>query len=550
KEEADKATRVAAARARHEAAVRREEEERRAAEEKEAADRVAKEAERAQREAERVQREAERAARDAERAAKDAERAAKDAEREALRERRKAERAAEETALRERLDRLCARLEELGTSDDLKRVNAALKEAHEAFRDAGRSAGELRSRYDAARGTLVIRAQELREADEWRRWANVPNLEALCKRADALRDAADVPPKELAQKLKELQADWKKVGAAPKEKSEELWARFKATCDQIHERARAHFAVLDEERTKNLALKEELVARAEAAVESSDWKETSELFKLLQAEWKGIGPVPKEKSDEVWQRFRGAADKFFERRKGAVELTDEEKKAVIDRLEAIAAEAEALKASTDWRATAERLKALQGAWKQAGVAPRAESEPLWARFRAACDEFFGRRKTDLDSREEERGQNLRKKEELCQKVEALVAAAGRGEGPAEPAEAVRGLMAEWKQVGPAPKAHSDAVWARFRAACDQLRHGAEGEEPPAPPPPSREESAPPAPAATGFSPPKLALKLPLAALKVPTLAVPAAPAPAAASAPAEPAPQAAPTPTEPKSDKA
>src|SRR5262249_51694249 len=161
---------------------------------------------------------------------------------------------------------------------------------------------------------------------------------------------------------------------------EQLWTRFKAAADQVYERGRAFFHTLDEQRGGNLAKKEELCARVEALADSSDWKETSELIKALQEEWKAIGPVPKDKGDDVWKRSRGAGDKFYDRRKAAVEANDAERQENLKRQEEIIAAVEKLAAATDapesmqWKRSADEVKALQADWKALGPVPREKSE--------------------------------------------------------------------------------------------------------------------------------------------------------------------------------
>ena len=149
------------------------------------------------------------------------------------------------------------------------------------------------------------------------------------------RSSRRADPKKAATELKQLHVDWKAAGPTTKDKQEQLWQRFKAAADQVHERGRAHFAVLDEQRGANLAKKEELAARVEALADSSDWKETAELIKALQEEWKAVGPVPKDKADDVWKRFRGACDKFFDRRKAHFAAGDAERAANLAKQETL-----------------------------------------------------------------------------------------------------------------------------------------------------------------------------------------------------------------------
>ena len=347
--------------------------------------------------------------------AKEEERKRRDAEKAEARARRDAE----EKANLERLTTLANELEAV-TTDDPKRGADAIKRAQQAFDALGplsRDAAGEKARWQAARDKLRARVSELYEADEWKRWANVPKLEALCAKAEALLEETDLP--KAAAALKTLHVEWKAVGFTSKEKQEALWQRFKTAADQVHERSRAHFAVLDEQRGANLAKKEELAARVEALADSSDWKETAELIKALQEEWKALGPVPKEKGDEVWKRFRGACDRFFDRRKAHFEAGDAERSANLSKLETLIASVERLAASTDWKRTGDEIKALQAEWKTVGPAPRDKSEDAWKRFRAACDRFFDARKIHFDKLDEERGANLKAKELLCEKVEAL-----------------------------------------------------------------------------------------------------------------------------------
>ena len=406
-----------------------------------------------------AEQEARRAEKEAERARKEAERAQRDAEKAEARSRREDE----EKANLERLTVLANELEAVN-AEDPKRGRSALDRAQQAF-DAlgplGRDAAAEKARWQAARDKLRARVNELYEADEWKRWANVPKLEALCKKAEALLEETDL--KKAATELKTLHTEWKAVGFTSKEKQEQLWQRFKAAADQVHERTRAHFAVVDEQKGANLAKKEELVARVEALADSSDWKETAELIKALQEEWKAVGPVAKEKGDEVWKRFRGACDKFFDRRKAHFEASDQERAANLSKQETLIATVEKLADSTDWKRTADEIKALQADWKSIGAVPRDKAEETWKRFRAACDRFFDARKVHFDKLDEERGGNLKAKELLCEKVEALA------DAPVDEAlEVVRQLQAEWKTIGPAPKDVADDVWNRFRGACDKI----------------------------------------------------------------------------------
>jgi hypothetical protein len=295
---------------------------------------------------------------------------------------------------------------------------------------------------------------------------------------EALAAGGVTDAKETAAQLKALQAEWKAAGPAPRDKRDALWEKFKKSADEVYARVKEQFAQVDADRATNLTKKEELCARVEALADSTDFKETAETIKLLQEEWKSTGPVPKEKSDELWKRFRGACDKFFERRKSHFGEVDAARDENLKKQEELCAKVEAVADSTNFKETAELIKEYQAAWKEIGPGPRDKSEETWRRFRAACDRFFERRKSHFAEMDAERGENLKKKLLLCEKVEALAEADDEST-----LDVVKGLQAEWKTIGPAPKDQSDEVWARFRAACDRIfdKRRKQEEEPPPPP---------------------------------------------------------------------
>jgi hypothetical protein len=452
----------------------------------------------------------------ADRARRAEEKARRDEEKKKRDEEKAAARAAKDAEAQDNLRRLeeaAVRLESLAESTDKKTVESALKSAHDVVNTVGsnlpKEGGKAaRERYDAARAKLVIRERELRETEDWKRWANVPMLEALCAKMEALLTVEDL--KDVQAQLKALQAEWKTVGAAPKEKSEALWKRFKAAGDQVYERTKPLRAERDAARAESIGKKEELCKKLDELVAIADadmsWKETSEKVKALQEEWKTTGRVRRDEGDELWKRFRGKCDEFFDRRKKHWEERDEARGENLKRYEALCEKAEALSQSSDWKRTADELKALQAEWKSVGPAPKAEGDAVWNRFRAACDAFFDRRKAQFAEADAEREENLKKKLLLCEKVEALLAAEDRDAAKGE----CKKLQAEWKTIGPAPKAEADAVWGRFRNACDKLfDRDREVEEPP----------PPPAPDAPKFGNRALADKL--AALKPEEPAVPA-----------------------------
>src|SRR5204863_6027210 len=181
---------------------------------------------------------------------------------------------------------LAAKLEALVGSDDRTALDESLKALRAAPAPRGRldSAGEeMRKRLDEARAKASARLADLREAESWRRWANVPKLEAQIAKAEALLGSPETDLKKIQQELRELQAEGKAIGPATREKADALWGRWKELTDEIYARAQQGVVVLDADRTANLEKKRALIARAEAAVESTDGKATTELYRQLLA---------------------------------------------------------------------------------------------------------------------------------------------------------------------------------------------------------------------------------------------------------------------------
>jgi hypothetical protein len=303
----------------------------------------------------------------------------------------------------ENLHRLQAMVQELETRAAAE--NLSLKDAEKILKDTKLAVGtmgplpnkqdreDLTVRLQAVRTTVTPRIKELRDAEEWKRWANVQVQEELCTKMEALIPIADTEPEKAATEMRALQEKWKSVAAAPRSQAETLWTRFKTAQDQVYEKCKDFFAQQAAERQENLKKKDALVTRAESLADSTDWVRTAEAIKQLQAEWKAIGPVTRGHEKAVWERFRTACDKFFTRRQEDLKERKHEWSENLAKKEALIAEAEQLAQSTEWDKAAARIKQLQAEWKKTGPVRKNKSEVVWQRFRAACDTFFERFKT-------------------------------------------------------------------------------------------------------------------------------------------------------------
>lgn len=371
-----------------------------------------------------------------------------------------------------RLQQVCRQVEVLAASDQitLKAGDRALRDIRAAL-DARapvpskKDRQELQARLEAARATLGPRVQELRDADEWQRWANLQVQEGLCKEMEALKGEENL--ETAGRRMRELQGQWKNVALAPRAQGEAMWRRFKTAQDEVFTRTAAHFAAQNQERGGNLARKIVLCERAEALADSTDWVKTATEIQALQAEWKTIGPVTRGHEKSVWERFRAACDRFFTRRQEDLKRRKEEWAVNLSRKEALCAQAEALADSTEWDAAAGQVKHLQAEWKTIGPVRKSKSDAIWQRFRAACDRFFERYK---HRDQEELQAKAAPREAIIAELEAFLPAEGVDAGPAPEQlhAAVQQARTKWQQAPELPRPMQQDLTARYHNVLAKL----------------------------------------------------------------------------------
>ena len=303
----------------------------------------------------------------------------------------------EQTTNLQRLQALVQKFETRASAEGLtlKQTDQLLKDVKLAVGTMGplpakQDREDLMVRLQAVRTSLTPRIQELREAEEWKRWANVQVQEELCTKMEALIPLAETDPEKTSNEMRTLQERWKPVAAAPRSQAETLWTRFKAAQEQVYDKCKDFFANQATERVENMKKKEDLCGRVEAMADSTDWVKTADAMKTLQGEWKAIGPVTRGNEKAVWERFRAACDKFFTRRQDDLKQRKQDWTENLKRKEALVAEAEQLSLSTEWEQAASRIKKLQVDWKTIGPVKKSKSDAIWNQFRAACDLFFER----------------------------------------------------------------------------------------------------------------------------------------------------------------
>ena len=375
-----------------------------------------------------------------------------------------------------RLQQLASRIEPIATRADL-----TLKAGERALKDIRTALGtipqlpskkdydEIVRRLKAVQTALMPKVQELRDVADWQRWANVGIQEQLCEKMEALKSVED--PEEIAKQVRDLQQQWRQAADVPRAQGEALWRRFKAAHDAAWARCEAHFAAQTEARSANLARKIELSERAEALSGSTNWIQTADEIKKLQAEWKTIGPVSRGQEKAIWERFRAACDKFFTRRHADLAERKTMWAENLAKKEALCVKVEALRDSTDWDNAATEIKRLQAEWKTIGPVKKTRSEAMWQRFRGACDEFFARYAQRHDIA---RGERLAAREAIVAELEGLAGIQSPVEGQKSNVE---GQTPEGESAQPVDA--SAAVEAESAIEPQSAIRDPQSEEPPA-----------------------------------------------------------------------
>ena len=308
--------------------------------------------------------------------------------------------------------------------------------------------------------------RELRDLDFKK---NLEAKTAFCEEAEALAQRSDVV--EAFRELQKLHEQWKDYGPVEKQYRESIWERFKAATAVINRNYQAHFEGLKEQQEANLVAKTALCEKAEAIAaaemaNANEWNAATKTLEEIHKEWRGIGFASKKDNQKIYDRFRAACDAFFARKKEFYAGFKESINENLARKLAICEQAEALKDSTDWKATADTLIDLQKQWKEIGAVPRQKSDALWKRFRAACDSFFEARDKQPKDANDYYG-NLKAKQRLIAEINAYELS---GDAEAD-AEAGSKFSESWQAIGFVPFKEKDRIAQAYREAMAKFNAG-------------------------------------------------------------------------------
>ena len=320
---------------------------------------------------------------------------------------------------------------------------------------------ELYNNYRKERAEYNKALEKEREANLALKEAVIADLKALLEKQEDVN--ATFPA------FREIQDRWRAIGPVPAANYRNIIETYQLYVEQFYDMVKINRELRDLDFKKNLEVKEQLCEAAEALAAQEDVVEAFKELQKLHEQWKEYGPVAKEFRESVWERFKTATSVInknyqahFETIKAQQTENLVKKTALCEKVEEIA-ERE-VKDSNEWNAFSKEIEDIQKEWRTIGFASKKDNQKVYDRFRAACDKFYGRKREFYTEYKDNINANLEKKVALCEQAEALATSTEWKKAT----DQFIALQKQWKEIGAVPRKKADALWKRFRAACDQF----------------------------------------------------------------------------------
>ena len=325
---------------------------------------------------------------------------------------------------------------------------------------------DAEKRFNAAFGIFKANRAKQNELIDAQKEENLAQKQAILEELKVLI-SSDETLKKTYDDFRALQEKWKSIGQVPATENANLWNTYHFLVEKFFDKVNINRELRDLDMKKNLDAKITLCEKAE---ELLDEKSMSKAFKALQKlheDWKEVGPVPQDKKDEIWERFKAATDKINSIRREHYSKIQDEQNANLETKTALCEKAEELLAEdyvniSTWQNKSNELTELFKVWKTVGPAAKKQNEEIWTRFKTAMDTFFSKKKEFFSTLKDKQTENLERKINLCIEAEGLQESTEWKKAT----EQFKRMQEEWKTIGPVPKRHADKIWKRFRAACD------------------------------------------------------------------------------------
>lgn len=358
----------------------------------------------------------------------------------------------------------------LNTQEDLNKTFPEFRTLQNRWRDSGPvPQAKVKELYDTYQHYVELFYDFVKINNELRDLDFKKNLEAkieLCEKAEALANEENVV--NAFNKLQKLHEEWKEFGPVEKEHREVIWERFKAATAKINKFHQGHFEKIKDEQKDNFIAKTALCEKTEALSEkeykdSSSWNSASKELEEIQKEWRTIGFASKKENQRVYDRFRAACDKFYNRKRDYYSQFKDQITINLEKKIALCEKAEALKESTEWKETTDILIALQKEWKEIGPVSRKKSDQIWNRFRAACDHFFDNKEKQFGGVDKQYVDNLNKKRAIIAEIKNYIHSSRE-----ENIEALKEFNSRWREIGFVPFKEKDIIQEEFQSAVNAV----------------------------------------------------------------------------------
>lgn len=354
---------------------------------------------------------------------------------------------------------------------------AALKKAAE---DAAAQAGEVLENWQPKLDEAELKFRELLNEYKAKRAEVAKQLEEeqaqnLLRKENILSQMKEMAEAETAdvmdnlKKMRELQAEWKTIGAVPAPKAQEIWKKFQQYQEQFYDLVKINIELRDLDFKKNLEMKTLLCEAAEKLKDNKNIVEASRALQQLHDEWAEIGPVARELREDLWNRFKEASSAINKKHQAyfdslhAKEAENlEKKRAIIEKIKEI--DFASFKNNKQWDKALETIQGLQAEWRTIGFAPKKNNQAIYDEYRQACEAFFKAKSAFYKDLRDTFSDNLAKKRALIEKAEELK----NSDTWQETSKALIELQKEWKTIGPVARKYSDDLWKKFTDTCDEF----------------------------------------------------------------------------------
>ena len=346
-------------------------------------------------------------------------------------------------------------------------AEAAAIEVGEALENWVPQVDETEQEFRALLAQYKEKKAELLKKTEEEQAQNLLRKENILLQMKEMADAETADVMDNIKKMKDLQAEWKTIGAVPPTKAQEIWKTYQQHQERFYDLVKINIELRDLDFKKNLEMKTLLCEAAEKLQENPNIVEASRALQQLHDEWAEIGPVARELREDLWNRFKQASSvinkkhqAYFDELHAKENENLEKKQALIAQLKEI--NIEKLKGNKQWEEATEKVQTIQQEWRLVGFAPKKQNQTIYEEYRQLCDAFFKAKTAYYKGMRDEFAENLKRKRQLVEEAEALKESTDWKETTDKLVE----LQKQWKAIGPVARKYSDDLWKMFTTACD------------------------------------------------------------------------------------